>query len=223
MPPTVTHPPLPTRLHSPPHWLNKKRRNNSSPVPHCWTILWYFASFWFTFFNFFSLSSFSFLNCTCFVSPCLLPSNERLLERTGQWLLFITGSCGCHRVADTTLALTMCYETKFNWENQSAGMKHINDQFVGAHTPVFHVRGSVALCCQQLYGWVFMSWKMKRGVQEMPPEYTQIRLSVAPLCLVYSSHLSGHTNKPAALPQNAQHWWLIFYFSCSWLRSLCKE
>lgn len=34
---------------------------------------------------------------------------------------------------------------------------------------------------------------------------TQIRLSVAPLCPVYSSHLSRHTNKPAVLPQNAQH------------------
>lgn len=28
--------------------------------------------------------------------------------------------------------------------------------------------------------------------------------SVAPLCPVYSSHLSRHTNKPAVLPQNAQ-------------------
>lgn len=52
---------------------------------------------------------------------------------------------------------------------------------------------------------------------------TQIRLSVAPLCPVYSSHLSRHTNKPAVLPQNAQHSWLIFYFSCSSPRSLCKE
>lgn len=41
---------------------------------------------------------------------------------------------------------------------------------------------------------------------------TQIGLAVALLCPVYSSHLSKHTNKPAALPPNAQHTWLIFYF-----------
>lgn len=41
---------------------------------------------------------------------------------------------------------------------------------------------------------------------------TQIGLAVALLWPVYSSHLSKHTNKPAALPPNAQHTWLIFYF-----------
>lgn len=44
--------------------------------------------------------------------------------------------------------------------------------------------------------------KGTNAVNDFCLQNTQIKLSVAPLWPVDSSHLSKHTNKPAVLPQN---------------------